>query len=307
MQLRDDSAYVEPPAHACTAQPLDYCSAVAGRRPGAARSAAAAAASAMPTRSTCWTWVPTWRTPPTGRRGCARCWACARSTTAASDHSLTTGFQGIAAQTLLQPKGSVILGPFCEDRVLFQRRARLSFGRCARRLRHRADRRRAGCGRGKTPLLAPTQGDGVRHPQRPRFRSCRRSWPCSSRTSIRSWRYDADPGQDAASAPSRRRGVEFSAQYRPLPWIEFNTDLACRRARYRGDLAAFGLDGPWIANAPKFIGSFGVLVNNLGPWFGGLQWRKLGPYPISDGDRVSRRTAATASSIWTWATSSTPS
>jgi outer membrane receptor protein involved in Fe transport len=95
--------------------------------------------------------------------------------------------------------------------------------------------------------------------------------------------YDADVGQDAASAPSRRRGVEFSAQYQPLPWIEFNTDLAFSHARYRGDLAAFDLAGPWIANAPSFIGSFGVLVNNLGPWFGGLQWRKLGPYPIDDG------------------------
>ena len=28
-----------------------------------------------------------------------------------------------------------------------------------------------------------------------------------------------------------------------------------------------------------------MLVNNLGPWFGGLQWRALGAYPISDGDK----------------------
>ena len=27
-----------------------------------------------------------------------------------------------------------------------------------------------------------------------------------------------------------------------------------------------------------------MLVDNLGPWFGGLQWRKLGAFPISDGD-----------------------
>ena len=79
-----------------------------------------------------------------------------------------------------------------------------------------------------------------------------------------------------ASAPSRREGIELSAQYRPLRWIELNTDLAFSRARYRGDLAAYELDGPFIANAPSFIGSFGVLVDNLGPWFGGLQWRKLG-------------------------------
>jgi outer membrane receptor protein involved in Fe transport len=77
--------------------------------------------------------------------------------------------------------------------------------------------------------------------------------------------------------------VEFSAEYHPLRWIEFNTDLAESRARYRGNLAAFDLDGPYIANAPSFIGSFGILVDNLGPWFGGLQWRKLGGYPINDG------------------------
>ena len=88
------------------------------------------------------------------------------------------------------------------------------------------------------------------------------------------------PARTRPVLPSRRRGVEFSAQYHPLPWIEFNTDLALSRARYRGDLAAVDLDGPWIANAPRFIGSFGVLVNDLGAWFGGLQWRRLGPYPI---------------------------
>jgi outer membrane receptor protein involved in Fe transport len=43
------------------------------------------------------------------------------------------------------------------------------------------------------------------------------------------------------------------------------------------------VDGAYIANAPSFIGSFGVLVDNLGPWYGGLQWRDLGPYPVSDG------------------------
>ena len=27
-----------------------------------------------------------------------------------------------------------------------------------------------------------------------------------------------------------------------------------------------------------------MLVDHLGPWFGGLEWRILGQYPISDGD-----------------------
>ncbi|MFX8660838.1 hypothetical protein ABTM16_19385, partial [Acinetobacter baumannii] len=54
-------------------------------------------------------------------------------------------------------------------------------------------------------------------------------------------RYNADAGQDEASAPSRRQGVEISAQYKPFPWIELNTDLAFSKARYRGDLAPYGL------------------------------------------------------------------
>jgi outer membrane receptor protein involved in Fe transport len=98
--------------------------------------------------------------------------------------------------------------------------------------------------------------------------------------------YDADQGQDAASAPSRRQGVEFSAEYKPIPWLEFNTDLAFSKARYQGDaatLASYGIvGGAYIANAPSFIGSFGILADH-GPWFGGLQWRALGPYPLTDG------------------------
>ena len=79
--------------------------------------------------------------------------------------------------------------------------------------------------------------------------------------------------------------MEFSAEYKPSRWVELNTDLAFSKARYTGSLTDFGLSGPFIANAPSFIGSFGVLMDNLGPWFGGLQWRDLGPYPISDGDQ----------------------
>ena len=96
--------------------------------------------------------------------------------------------------------------------------------------------------------------------------------------------YNADAGQDSASAPSRRQGIEVSGQYHPLPWFELNSDLAWSKARYQGDLRSFGLDGPYIANAPRFIGSLGILVDKLGRWFGGLQWRKLAAYPISDGD-----------------------
>jgi outer membrane receptor protein involved in Fe transport len=200
----------------------------------------------------------------------------------ASDRSLTTGFQGAQHETLLQPKGSLILGPYAATELYF------SAGRG-----FHSDDVRGVFGTvplegvpgtaGRTPLLAPTDGleVGVRTNPAPGLALELAVFRQDFDSELT---YDADAGQDAASAPSRRQGIELSGQYHPAAWIELNTDLAFSKARYRGDLAAFGLAGPFIANAPKLIGSFGVMIDNLGPWFGGVQWRKLGPYPISDGN-----------------------
>ncbi len=204
----------------------------------------------------------------------------------ASDHSDVNGFSGAAHQFLFQPKGSVVLGPFYKTELY------LSAGRG-----FHSDDIRGVLGTvptqgipglaGGTPLLASATGEeiGLRTNIVPRLNVEASVF----REDFRSeQRYNADIGQDSAFAPSRREGVEISAQYRPFPFIEFNTDLTFSRARYQGsaaEFAAFGLDGPWIANAPSFIGSFGVLLDGLGPWYGGLQWRRLGSYPLSDGDQ----------------------
>jgi outer membrane receptor protein involved in Fe transport len=139
---------------------------------------------------------------------------------------------------------------------------------------------------GKTPFLAPATGEevGLRSNIVPKLSVQVALFQEDFQSELA---YNADAGQDEASAPSRRQGIEISAEYRPFRWMELNADLAFSKARYRADaatLANFGLSGPFIADAPSFIGSFGILVDNLGPWFGGLQWRDLGKYPISDGD-----------------------
>lgn len=208
---------------------------------------------------------------------------------AAHDHSLTTAFSGATSQTLAQPKASLILGPW--DQTEFY----LSAGRG-----FHSDDVRGVFGTvpiegipvlaGKTPLMAPAIGEevGVRSNLIPKVAVQVAVFQEGFSSELA---FDEDQGQDQATAPSRRQGVEFSAQYRPFNWIEFNTDLAFSKARYRGsaaELATFGLDGQFIANAPSFIGSFGVLVDNLGPWFGSLQWRDLGPYPVNDGEEFPR-------------------
>jgi len=206
---------------------------------------------------------------------------------AASDHSLTSGTRSSGSQTLFQPKGSLVLGPWLQTEVY------LSAGRG-----FHSDDVRGVFGTvplegvpvlaGKTPLLAPTTGEeaGLRTNIIPKVAVQVAVFQEDFSSELR---FDEDHGQDQATAPSRRQGVEVSAEYRPFPCIEFNTDLAFAKARYTASptqLASFGLAGPFITEAPSFIGSFGVLVDHLGPWFGALQWRDLGPYPISDGAKL---------------------
>ncbi len=207
----------------------------------------------------------------------------------ANDHSLTTGFGGSTSETLAQPKASLVLGPWRQTELY------LSAGRG-----FHSDDVRGVFGTvpiegiptlaGKTPLMAPTTGEevGLRTNIVPKVSIQIAAFQEDFSSELR---FDEDQGQDQATAPSRRRGVEVSGEFHPFQWIELNTDLSVSRARYRGtseELAAFGLDGSSIGLAPSFIGSFGVLVDNLGPWFGSLQWRALGSYPVSDGDKFPR-------------------
>jgi outer membrane receptor protein involved in Fe transport len=201
----------------------------------------------------------------------------------ASDHSYITGFRGTGDETLFQPKGSLVVGPFHQTE--FYVSAGQGF--------HSDDVRGVfgtvpiegipGAA-GKTPFMAPAVGYevGMRTNIIPKMQVQIAVFQEEFKSELA---YNADAGNDAASAPSRRQGVELSGQYRPFRWLEFNTDLSWSKARYTGDLGPYGLDGPYISNAPSFIGSFGVLVDNLGPWFGGLQWRNLGAYPILDGSK----------------------
>lgn len=93
--------------------------------------------------------------------------------------------------------------------------------------------------------------------------------------------YDQDQGEDVPGAPSRRYGFELSAQVRPRPWLELNADLSYSHARFNtASLADYGDNGPYVPNAPTFVGSFGVLVDRLGSWYGSVQVRILGAYPL---------------------------
>lgn len=196
--------------------------------------------------------------------------------------------EAAGGQWLVQPKASLAIGPWAQTELY------ASYGTGF----HSNDVRgvfgfAAGQNTGGTRLLSRTTGFelGLRSSALPRvnleialFRQ-----DFSSELS-----YNADVGSDDANGPSRRQGLELSARYHPVRWLELNTNLAFARARYRcpatgssgGPCAGLGAPanpGNWIANAPGFIGSAGLLVHALGPWSGAAQWRRLGPHPLVDG------------------------
>jgi len=196
-----------------------------------------------------------------------------------TDRSLVTGFRGSIDKTLLQPKGSLVFGPW-QETELYVSAGRGFHSNDLRGVLGTVPSLGVPNPNQATPLLTKITSEeiGIRSDLIPRtiltaavFREDFDSFLT----------YDADNGVDDAGPPARLQGVELSAQVKPFDWIELNGDLNFTHSRYRsGDLGNYGLAGLYIPNAPSFIGSFGAIVDNLGPWYGGIELRWLGPYPL---------------------------
>ncbi|WP_022678535.1 TonB-dependent receptor [Novosphingobium sp. B-7] len=191
-----------------------------------------------------------------------------------ADHDLVRAERGHEHAALWQPKGSVILGPW----------ARTEFYVSAGRGFHSNDGR-AGlvtADDGSTTLVRPPLLVGATSMEAGLRSNLMRQLTLAATVFqidfASELTYSADAGQTEAGRPSRRRGLELSAQYRPLPWLELNSNLAFSHARYRDGAPATR----FIEDAPGFIGAAGVLVDNLGPWSGALTWRRLGPHPLTE-------------------------
>ena len=194
------------------------------------------------------------------------------------DHDLITGGSGQTSQTMLQPKGSFVFGPW----------AKTEFYLSAGQGLHSNDLRGvlenlplSGINvNANTPLLTriTSQEVGIRSDIIPHtnltvalFREHFDSFLT----------YNADQGTDDPGPPAELLGAELSAQVKPYDWLELSADWNFTHSRYTvNDPAQYGFSGRYIPNAPSYIGSFGVLIDHLGPWFGGAELRWLGPYPL---------------------------
>ncbi|MCQ8279722.1 TonB-dependent receptor [Acetobacteraceae bacterium KSS8] len=211
----------------------------------------------------------------------------------ATDRSVlsTNPFLGSVHQPLFQPKGSIVIGPWRETELYYS--AGKGFhSDDVRGVLQSVPLEGTQLNAGRAPLLASTFGQeiGLRNSSIPHLQL---QAAIFRQDFTSEQQYDQDAGQDVAQAPSRREGVELSAQWRPRHWIELNGDVAFAKARYFENAATlastYGIaGGAYIANAPNVTGSFGILVDDLGPWFGGVEQRILGSYPLTDGVKYPR-------------------
>ncbi|MEH2551076.1 hypothetical protein V1283_007721 [Bradyrhizobium sp. AZCC 2262] len=91
-----------------------------------------------------------------------------------------------------------------------------------------------------------------------------------------------DAGTTEPSRPSRRVGVEWTNQYRVLPWMRLDLDVAYTRARFTD----FDPAGDFIPGAPAWVAAGGVTFGGESGWFGALRGRYFGPRPLIEDDSV---------------------
>ncbi len=193
----------------------------------------------------------------------------------------TAGYtnSGTVAQSLPQPKGSLILT--ASDSVEFYASAGRGF--------HSADLRGVNqdvsvdLGLPHTRLLSRQEGQevGVRANPAPTVAltfAVFNLWQ-QSETII-----DPDVGADSAGPPSRRYGLELNATVRINRYLEFYGGASADHTRFTRPFDdGTGHEGLHITDAPVATGSLALYLADLGPWSAGLSYRYLGNYPLSSG------------------------
>lgn len=100
--------------------------------------------------------------------------------------------------------------------------------------------------------------------------------------------FSGDAGDTAPSRASKRSGIEWNNHYAANSHLLLDLDLAYSRARY----TEFDPAGDRVPGAVEKVASFGVTLNDIGPWSGAFQMRYFGPRPLIEDNSV--RSSSTA-------------
>ncbi len=101
--------------------------------------------------------------------------------------------------------------------------------------------------------------------------------------------FTGDAGDTAAGRPSRRVGFEFSNYYKVNKWLTIDADVSYAKARF----SDFDPGGDYIPGAVEGVASVALAVDNLGPYFGALQYRYFGPRPLVEDNSIRSDKTAT--------------
>jgi hypothetical protein len=187
---------------------------------------------------------------------------------------------GSADDSIVQPKLSVVLGPWAETEVF------LNYGRGFHSNDARGTTIRVDPTDGVTPVervdpLVAADGAeiGVRSAAWPGLQLYGAFWGLDIDSELL---FVGDGGITEPNRASRRYGVELGAFWTPLDWLIVDVDYAWAHARFRGNDPA----GDRIPGAVETVVSLGMTVNRDDGWFGGARLRYFGEAPLIEDDSV---------------------
>jgi outer membrane receptor protein involved in Fe transport len=207
----------------------------------------------------------------------------------------TPANSGSANAFIASPKFGVVLGPFAKTEFFVN--AGEGFHSNDARGVTIAESPSDGSALQASPFLVRTRGAeiGLRTKIIPKLESSISLFLLDSASEIL---FVGDAGDTEASRPSRRYGIEWTNDYRPLSWLSLEGDIAVTHARFRGDdpgqaalyasLAGFpaaqigNAPGNYIPGAPNVIASAGIRFGEKTGWFSALRYRYFGPRPLTE-------------------------
>ena len=98
--------------------------------------------------------------------------------------------------------------------------------------------------------------------------------------------FSGDAGDSSPSGKSTRKGFEFANFYTPIPGVILDADLSVSQAQFHGPVSDGITTGKYIAGSPRTVFGVGATFDDFGPWFGGLQYRMFGERPLTNDNSV---------------------
>ncbi len=192
---------------------------------------------------------------------------------------------GISNDHLVSPKLSLVLGPWSKTEFFVNYGEGFHSNDSRGTTAHLAPREREPVDP-VTPLVKTRGGElGARTELVPGLQSSVALWRLRSASELV---FSGDAGDTAPSRASKRSGIEWNNHYAATSQLLLDFDLAYSRARY----TEFDPAGDRVPGSVEKVVSFGLTLNDLGPWSGALQMRYFGPRPLVEDNSV--RSAGTA-------------